>query len=123
PADEPKWLSYFDEAYLSAKFAHCFRDLEEGERVVRQARRSLDMDSRYVRGRMFNLSLLAAGLLQCGELEEACSAAASALTLASELRSAGPGSSAADLRRRREPNKNERPGMALRGRPGELTAV
>ena len=58
--------SYFDEAYLAAKFAHCFRDLGDGERAVRQARRSLDMDGRYVRGRMFNLSLLAAGLLQCG---------------------------------------------------------
>ncbi|GAA2900923.1 hypothetical protein GCM10020220_107870 [Nonomuraea rubra] len=55
---------------------------------MRQARRSLDMDSRYVRGRMFNLSLLAAGLLQCGELEEACTAAAGALALAAELQSA-----------------------------------
>ncbi|MEV0827613.1 hypothetical protein [Nonomuraea rubra] len=123
PAEEPKWLSYFDEAYLSAKFAHCFRDLGEGERVVRQARRSLDMDSRYVRGRMFNLSLLAAGLLQCGELEEACSAAASALALAAELQSARSRSYAADLRRRLEPYKNERPVAALRERTRELTAV
>ncbi|GAA2215896.1 hypothetical protein GCM10009850_113640 [Nonomuraea monospora] len=123
PAEEPKWLSYFDEAYLSAKFAHCFRDLGEGERVVRQARRSLDMDSRYVRGRMFNLSLLAAGLLQCGELEEACSAAASALTLAAELQSVRSRSYAADLRRRLEPYKHERVVAALRERTRELTAV
>ncbi|MCF6470186.1 hypothetical protein FAF44_17540 [Nonomuraea sp. MG754425] len=123
PDDEPKWLSYFDEAYLSAKFAHCFRDLGEGERVVRQARRSLDMDSRYVRGRMFNLSLLAAGLLQCGELEEACSAAADALNLAAELQSVRSRSYVADLRRRLEPFKNERPVAALRERTRELTAV
>ncbi|MFB9477583.1 hypothetical protein ACFFR3_49490 [Nonomuraea salmonea] len=123
PADEPTWLGYFDEAYLSAKFAHCFRDLGEGERVVRQARRSLDMDGRYVRGRMFNLSLLAAGLLQCGELEEACSAAGSALSLAGELQSARSRSYAADLRRRLEPYKNERPVMVLRERTRELTAV
>ncbi|NRQ36049.1 hypothetical protein HII36_30070 [Nonomuraea sp. NN258] len=123
PAEEPKWLSYFDEAYLSAKFAHCFRDLGEGERAVRQARRSLDMDSRYVRGRMFNLSLLAAGLLQCEELEEACAAAGNALTLASELQSARSRSYAADLRRRLEPYKNERVVAQLRERTRELTSV
>ncbi|MBF8193158.1 hypothetical protein ITP53_47325 [Nonomuraea sp. K274] len=123
PAEEPKWLSYFDEAYLSAKFAHCFRDLGEGERAVRQARRSLDMDSRYVRGRMFNLSLLAAGLVQCGELEEACSTAAGALALAGDLQSARSRSYAADLRRRLEPYKNERPVRVLRERTRELTTV
>ena len=119
PGDEPAWLSYFDEAYLSAKFAHCFRDLGEGERVVRQAHRSLDMDGRYVRGRMFNLSLLAAGLLQCGELEEACKVAETALKLAGELQSARSRSYAADLRRRLEPYKSEPAVRALR----ELSAV
>ncbi|HEX4816533.1 MAG TPA: hypothetical protein VFV66_27645 [Nonomuraea sp.] len=114
PTDEPRWLSYFDEAYLSAKFAHCFRDLGEGERAVRHARRSLDMDSRYVRGRMFNLSLLAAGLVQCGELEEACSVAGDALSLAGDLQSARSRSYAADLRRRLEPYRNERPVKTLR---------
>ncbi|MGN9839189.1 hypothetical protein ACTMTI_13810 [Nonomuraea sp. H19] len=123
PADEPKWLSYFDEAYLSAKFAHCFRDLGEGERAVRYARRSLDMDGRFVRGRMFNLSLLAAGLLQCGELEEACSTAASAMTLAGELQSARSRSYAADLRRRLGPYKKERAVMTLKERTRELAAV
>ncbi|MFI6741319.1 hypothetical protein ACIBI9_51100 [Nonomuraea sp. NPDC050451] len=123
PADEPVWLSYFDEAYLSAKFAHCFRDLGEGERAVRQARRSLDMDSRYVRGRMFNLSLLAAGLLQCGELEEACSTAGTAFALAGELQSSRSRSYAADLRRRLEPYKNERVVLALRERTRELAPV
>ncbi|MEU1392633.1 MULTISPECIES: hypothetical protein [unclassified Nonomuraea] len=123
PTEEPRWLSYFDEAYLSAKFAHCFRDLGEGERTVRLARRSLDMDTRYVRGRMFNLSLLAAGLLECGELEEACQAAGNALALAGELQSARSRSYAADLRRRLEPYKNERAVMALRERTRELTSV
>ncbi|MFI7226797.1 hypothetical protein ACIBO5_26600 [Nonomuraea angiospora] len=123
PDDEPVWLSYFDEAYLSAKFAHCFRDLGEGERAVRQARRSLDMDSRYVRGRMFNLSLLAAGLLQCGELEEACSVAGTAFTLAGELQSTRSRSYAADLRRRLEPYRNERAVLALRERTRELAPV
>ncbi|WP_193319054.1 hypothetical protein [Nonomuraea phyllanthi] len=123
PSDEPAWLSYFDEAYLSAKFAHCFRDLGEGERAVRQARRSLDMDGRYVRGRMFNLSLLAAGLMQCGELEEACAAAGDAFALAGELQSARSRSYVADLRRRLEPYRSERPVQLLRERTRELTAV
>jgi hypothetical protein len=121
PGDEPTWLSYFDEAYLSAKFAHCFRDLGEGERVVRQARRSLDMDGRYVRGRMFNLSLLAAGLLQCGELEEACKVTSTALKLAGELQSARSRSYAADLRRRLEPYKGEPVVRALRERTKEFS--
>ncbi|WP_246148078.1 hypothetical protein [Nonomuraea turkmeniaca] len=123
PVDEPRWLSYFDEAYLSAKFAHCFRDLGEGERAVRYARRSLDMDSRYVRGRMFNLSLLAAGLVQCGELEEACSIAGTAMAMAEELQSVRSRSYAADLRRRLQPHKNERVVRVLRERTRELTSA
>ncbi|WP_327089677.1 hypothetical protein OIE66_03380 [Nonomuraea sp. NBC_01738] len=121
PTEEPEWLGYFDEAYLAAKFAHCFRDLGEGERAVRQARRSLDMDNRYVRGRMFNLSLLAAGLLQCGELEEACTAAAEALSLAAELQSSRSRSYAADLRRRLEPYRSERVVIELLEQSGELS--
>jgi hypothetical protein len=64
PGEEPEWIGYFDEAYLSAKFAQCFRDLGDGARAVRHARRSLDMDGRYVRGRMFNLTLLASAHIQ-----------------------------------------------------------
>jgi len=52
-------VSYFDEAYLAARMAQCFRDLGEAGHAARYARRSLDMDGRYVRGRAFNLSLLA----------------------------------------------------------------
>jgi hypothetical protein len=103
PADEPEWIAYFDEAYLSAKFAHCFRDLGDGPSAVRHARRSLEMDGRYVRGRMFNLSLLAAGLVQCGEVDEACDVAGEATRLAAELQSTRTRSYLADLHRRLEP--------------------
>ncbi|MFG3440346.1 hypothetical protein ACGF0J_24105 [Nonomuraea sp. NPDC047897] len=123
PGREPAWLSYFDEAYLAAKLAHCFRDLGDGVQAVRHARRSLDMDGRYVRGRMFNLSLLAAGLTQCGELEEACRVAAGAFELAGELQSVRSRSYAADLRRRLEPYKREPVVTALRERTRELAAV
>jgi hypothetical protein len=117
---EPDWISYFDEAYLSAKFAHCFRDLGDGPGAVRHARRSLEMDGRYVRGRMFNLSLLSAGLLASGELEEACSVAVEALELAKGLESARTRSYVADLRRRLDPHAAERPVVELNERVGEL---
>jgi hypothetical protein len=103
PKDEPRWIGYFDEAYLSAKFAHCLRDLGDGARAVRHARRSLRMDGRYVRGKMFNLSLLASALVQQGELEEACTAAASALDLAEGIQSVRTKSYVTDMRRRLEP--------------------
>ncbi|MFD9942299.1 hypothetical protein ACFWYW_19450 [Nonomuraea sp. NPDC059023] len=121
--EEPAWLGYFDEAYLAAKFAHCFRDLGDGERAVRHARRSLQMDGRFVRGRMFNLSLLSAGLLQHGELEEACAAATDALVLGAELQSARSRSYAADLRRRLEPHKQERAVQELAERTRDLASV
>ncbi|WP_230984250.1 hypothetical protein [Microbispora oryzae] len=103
PKEEPAWIGYFDEAYLSAKAAHCLRDLGDGARAVRHARRSLLMDGRYVRGKMFNLSLLASALIQEGELEEACTTAEAALALAGGIQSARTRSYAADMRRRLEP--------------------
>ncbi|MEZ0074460.1 hypothetical protein [Planotetraspora sp. GP83] len=103
PENEPKWIGYFDEAYLAAKSAHCLRDLGDGAAAVRQARRSLRMDGRYVRGKMFNLSLLASALLQQGELEEACTAAASALDVAQGLQSVRTRSYVADMRKRLQP--------------------
>lgn len=119
-ADEPDWIAYFDEAYLSAKFAHCFRDLGDGAKTVRHARRSLEMDGRYVRGRMFNLSLLSAGLLGCGELEHACTAAAEALELAAGLQSVRTRSYVTDLRRRLTPFAAEAPVVELKERSREL---
>ncbi|MEV6985083.1 hypothetical protein AB0M95_28015 [Sphaerisporangium sp. NPDC051017] len=103
PEDEPQWIRYFDEAYLAAKYAHCFRDLGDGPQAVRYARRSLDMDGRYVRGRMFNLSLLASAHALCGEAEAAGQAGQAALDLAGGLQSARTRSYVADLRKRLRP--------------------
>jgi hypothetical protein len=123
PGEDPDWIRYFDEAYLAAKFAQCFRDLGDGPRAVRHARRSLDMDGRFVRGRMFNLTLLASAHIQSGELEEACVAGKEALSLAGGLRSARTRSYATDLRKRLEPYKKE-PGVAsLTAWSHELTSV
>ncbi|GGS92367.1 hypothetical protein GCM10010156_58330 [Planobispora rosea] len=118
--DEPDWITYFDEAYLSAKFAHCFRDLGDGPQAVRHARRSLEMDGRFVRGRMFNLSLLAAGLVRSGEVEEACAVAGEALDLAGGLQSARTRSYMTDLRDRLKPYAAEPAVAELDRRIGEL---
>ncbi|GAB3087061.1 helix-turn-helix domain-containing protein [Micromonospora schwarzwaldensis] len=85
---EPQWLSYFDEAYLSAKFGHCFHALGRNTHAERFAARSLRMDNRYVRGRAFNLALLASIQAQQGETDRACAIGAEALTLTKQLRSA-----------------------------------
>src|ERR1039458_10151241 len=45
--DQPAWLSYFDEAYFSAKIAHCFHALGQGRQTEQYALRSLDMNPRY----------------------------------------------------------------------------
>jgi hypothetical protein len=86
--DDPAWLSYFDEAYLAARMAQCFRDLGDARHAVQYARRSLDMDGRYVRGRAFNLSLLATAHAAEGEPEEATRVGRQALDLTARLNSA-----------------------------------
>ena len=84
---DPQWISYFDEAYLAAKFGHCFRTLNQPKQAERFALRSLQMDNRYVRGRAFNLALLATAYAQQGEAERACVVGGEALDLTVELRS------------------------------------
>lgn len=69
---DPQWIGYFDEAYLAAKFGHCFASLGRGDLARRFTAKSLDMDGRrYARGRQFNLALLALAHAQSGELEPA----------------------------------------------------
>lgn len=88
PANGPIWLAYFDEAYLSARMAHCFRDLGEARHAEQYARRSLDMDGRYVRGKAFNLSLLATALAQQDDIEQSCAIGLRAVEVAAGLHSA-----------------------------------
>ncbi|MFE2617403.1 helix-turn-helix domain-containing protein [Micromonospora chalcea] len=87
-SSDPQWLGYFDEAYLSAKFGHCFHALGQHRRAERFAARSLKMDERYVRGKAFNLALLASVHARHGEPERASAVGAEALTLTTQLRSA-----------------------------------
>ncbi len=101
--DDPAWLVYFDEAYLAARMAQCFRDLGEASHAARYARRSLDMDGRYVRGRAFNLSLLAAAHAAQDEPERACIVGRQALDLTVCLTSARSVHYVRDLVRRLRP--------------------
>ena len=86
--NDPAWLRYFDEAYLAARMAHCFRALGDPALAARYARQSLDMDGRYVRGKAFNLSLLATALADKDDIEHACAVGTQALTVTVGLRSA-----------------------------------
>jgi tetratricopeptide (TPR) repeat protein len=85
--ESPDWLAYFDEAYLSARIAHCFRDLGQGWQATDYARRSLDMNGDFVRGRAFNLALLGTALTQQGNTDEAIAIGVKAAELAMKLQS------------------------------------
>ena len=98
--DVPAWLGYFDDAYMAAKFGHCFKELGDGVQAEYFARRSLDMVDGYTRGRAFNVILLANAHLQQRALDEACASGNQALDLAVGLNSARTIRYMRDLRRR-----------------------
>jgi hypothetical protein len=68
--------------------AHCFRALGESAHAERYARRSLHMDGRFVRGKAFNLALLATALAGQDDVEQACAVGEQAPDLTAWLRSA-----------------------------------
>jgi tetratricopeptide (TPR) repeat protein len=88
PENTPQWLLYFDNAYLSAKFAQALRDLGRPADAERFARESLQMSDGYERGRLFNTALLASILADGGQIEEAVTVARSAIEMAGQVRSA-----------------------------------
>ncbi|MFF4027033.1 hypothetical protein ACFYY5_29710 [Nocardia elegans] len=100
--DRPEWLSYFDGAYLSAKVAHCFRELGDDARTAHFAEQSLDMSDGYQRGRAFNLSLLASARA-ADDPNEAVRVGREALAIASGLSSQRSYSYLRDIRHRLTP--------------------
>lgn len=102
-ADVPAWLSYFDHAYLAAKFAHAFRDLGMLREAEVFARRSLDMSEGYERGRLFNTALLASTLADQGRVEEACAIGTRAVRMTGAIRSVRSSAYLADVGRRLMP--------------------
>jgi hypothetical protein len=87
-SEAPSWLGYFDEAYFAAKIAHCFRVLGQGELAEKYALRSLEMNPDYVRGKTFNVALLAVSYALQGEVDQAYEQGLHAVDLAAGLDSA-----------------------------------
>ncbi|HEX6508460.1 MAG TPA: hypothetical protein VF221_12585 [Chloroflexota bacterium] len=106
PDELPEWLRYFDEAYLAAKFAHCFRDLGDWRRAERFAQRSLDMDDRFVRGRTFNTILLATTLVE-QDPDHAGSVGARGVELATHIQSGRTVQYIRDLQQRLNRGKSD----------------
>lgn len=100
PGSGPAWLNYFDSAYLSAKFAHTFRDLGRPVEAEQFARRSLGMSDGYDRGKLFNTALLASTLADQGRVDEACAEATKAVQMSEDIRSIRGSAYLADVGRR-----------------------
>jgi transcriptional regulator with XRE-family HTH domain len=104
-ASDPQWIGYFDEAYLAAKFGHCFTALGRGDIAQRFAARSLKMDGKnYARGRQFNLVLLAVAHVQDKEPEESARFGMKALDAVEGLHSSRARDYLADLANRLAPH-------------------
>lgn len=95
-ADEPEWITYFDDAELSAEAAHCFRDINSAQRSVEHAGNA--MSGSHVRSDFFATMVLADAHLRAGDIEEACRVALDALDLGEQLRSARAVSYLAEFR-------------------------
>ncbi|WP_405497503.1 hypothetical protein [Nocardia sp. NBC_00511] len=102
PGERPVWLAYFDQSYMSAKTAHCFRELGDNARTAHFAEKSLTMSVGYQRGRAFNLSLLASALAPA-DPREAVRIGIGALNIAVDLASRRSLSYLRDLRYRLRP--------------------
>ena len=66
---------------------HCFRELGRPIQTERFARQSLHMNMDYVRGRAFNLALLASAHAQQGDAEAAATTGIEATRLIGDLKS------------------------------------
>ncbi|WP_240519727.1 twin-arginine translocation signal domain-containing protein [Amycolatopsis antarctica] len=105
--NSPEWLGYFDQAYLSAKFAHTFRDLGRAHDAEQFARRSLEMSDGYERGRLFNTALLASILADQRRIDESCALGVSAVNMTETVRSIRSASYLADLGDRLAPFRDD----------------
>ncbi|MFC4334637.1 hypothetical protein [Salininema proteolyticum] len=86
-SNDPAWAKYLCDAYLQARTGHTLLTMGDAATAVRSAEASLDMDDSFVRGKMFNLVLLAQSLTDVGEIEQAVSVGRKSLALARQLRS------------------------------------
>ncbi|MEV4049527.1 hypothetical protein, partial [Streptomyces sp. NPDC049744] len=82
PGSDPNWISYFDDAELSAEFGHCFRDIGRGKDAVTYAERALVNAGVSARSDFFVTMVRAAGQLHGGDADAACGTLGEALALA-----------------------------------------
>jgi hypothetical protein len=115
PNDDPEWISYFDDAELSAEFSHCFRDIGRASDAVTYAQRALSGAS--ARSDFFVTMVLAAGHVGDGgksaAIEEACRVAQSALDLGAPLKSGRCAEYLRQFRRQLAPFAKTAPVLAL----------
>lgn len=88
PGADPEWISYFDDAELSAEFSHCFRDIGRYADAVTYADRALAASGTSARSDFFVTMVQASGYLGEGEVEQACQIVRTALDLGAQLKSA-----------------------------------
>lgn len=111
--DSPEWLTYFDEAYLSAKFGHALKDLGDASQAECFARRSLNMSQGYERGRLFNTALLATTLAMQSKVDEAVSHGRLAVQMAGGMQSARTTTYLSEVAEHLQPFKTEAPVQTL----------
>ncbi|MFF1820415.1 hypothetical protein ACFVWG_24125 [Kribbella sp. NPDC058245] len=109
PGVEPDWISYFDDAELSAEFSHCFRDLGRDSDALTYSARAISGTS--PRSDFFVKMVGAASQIGTRgtrgmDLEAACAAAAEAITSGAQLKSARCVRYVADFRRELAPHGN-----------------
>lgn len=103
PSETPTWHTYYDHAYVAAKFGHVLRDLGRPDDAEQYARASLKMTDGYERGRGFNLNLLAGILADRSQLDEAISHAELALQATVSIRSSRMRNYFTDVAQRLQP--------------------
>jgi hypothetical protein len=76
-SDEPRWIAYFNRAYLADEVAHCLHDLGRAPAARSAAENALEgVGVSRVRRLAIDATLLASSWLRSGDVEQACAAAA-----------------------------------------------
>jgi transcriptional regulator with XRE-family HTH domain len=88
PGRDPEFISYFNEAELTAEVAHCFRDLGDARQAAHHAALAAPSDGEYTRSDFLVSMVLADALADQDEPEQACHAALGALDVGQTLTSA-----------------------------------
>lgn len=98
-ANTPRWLSYFDAAYLAAREAHTLRDLGDWANAAGYAGEAAAMSGTLARARMFNTLILATAQVPV-DRDAAVGTGREALRMIAGILSARAASYVADLRKR-----------------------